>query len=193
MRTMAWIMMGTVLAGCSSRAAGKTFVYAIDGAPQGTIDPARCAEGVGLDFALGFDQSIGYTVEPDGRTAYLTSCLVDEQGRIEACGRLVPETLLRLDGDRIVGSSEGRVELQDSTCTGGTIAFDYVLEVRDTNLDVEVEATWSLDNTFACEQLEAAVIEQAGRGITGCVVRFAFTGSWLAECDLTLGICDYER
>lgn len=180
-------------AACTQSEAGKTVVYALSEVPVGQLDPATCAQGVGLQLELGFEDSIGYTVDIFGDTALLTACDLTDTGEVAQCGILQPETELALDGDVITGSSVARLEIEGD-CEGADIALDYSMVVDGSMLRTEASATWQLDDTLACEQLESAVIQgsASGAGVNGCVVSYTFDAERLAVCDFSRGTpCRY--
>ncbi|MCB9668481.1 MAG: hypothetical protein H6736_02785 [Alphaproteobacteria bacterium] len=190
MRTTVLLLLG--LAGCPGGSnAGKTLVYALEAPPVPTLDAARCAQDVGLDVTLGFEDSIAVSIDNTGRRAWLAACTLADDGSVTTCGLMSPETELALDGSTITGGTVARVEI-DGDCSGADLTLDYTLVVDGPVMDAHVEATWHLDNSFECEQLEAAIIQQSGRGVTGCVVSYDFQATKLADCDLALGTCAYE-
>ena len=98
------------LAGCVSSDAGKTLVYALDEAPTGRIDRDLCAAGVGLNYALNLEDSLSYSVSPDGRDALLGTCSIVD-GQVSQCFTLTPDAVLTIADD---GDQNQAKDLEDS-------------------------------------------------------------------------------
>lgn len=188
---MRWSLFFLLLTGCPTGSAGNTVLYALDAPPVGLTDPALCAPDIGLELDLGFADTIGFSIDSSGSQAWLSTCELGASGQVTACGLMVPETELLLDGDTVTGSGTGRVDFTDSDCSGADVTIEHRFVLDGDLLTGTSDARWQLDPTAGCEALESTVIAQSGRGITGCLVNYRFTAVRHAECDNSLDRCRY--
>jgi hypothetical protein len=175
--------MLAALAACGTSNAGRTLVYAIDGTTDGTVDPSLCAAGVGAEIDLMFEDGLAFAVDTAGQTALLATCGI-EGARVDDCVLLPPVTSLDLTGDRITGSSVGRVELADTTCAGADITLTYDMLLEEDVVFFDARAQWQLDPSAACDALEGEIraTDPQGRGVNGCIVQYSFSARQFASC-----------
>lgn len=170
------------LSGCPGSTGGNTLVYALEQEVVGTPDPSLCAAGAGLDIDLGLQDAIAFQIAPGGGDALLATCVLEE-GEVQTCGTLVPETRLDLVDDVVTGSSTALITLEGD-CDEATLQLAYRLFLQDDDLSGTATVVWQLADTPACETLENEIRAGAnGIGVNGCLVTYPLEASFLATCD----------